>query len=189
MSRVLLALVGLLVLAVPARAADEVLGPLHGAARLSAYGGWVVFSQPTGAGAWTLKTWHDGVVADVGVAASDAPFDVDVGPDTSGLPTVVYSRCGAPPKADAPPGDCDLFAVGLGGGAERRLGVSTSRDSEFAPAIWRNTLAFGRRSPKQRKADISLHSAARSCGASGRAHSRRASRRNVASSHPRPGPG
>jgi hypothetical protein len=154
--RSVFALVSLLLVAVPAHAVDETLGPLRGAVRLSAYNGWVVFSEPTGTGAWTLKTWHDGVIADVGVAGSDGPFDVNVGPDPSGLPTAVYSRCAGSPKADAPPADCDVFAVGLGGGAERRLGVSTSRDSEFAPAIWRDLLAFGRLSPRQRKADIFL---------------------------------
>ena len=115
--------------------------------------GW--FSpSPTDTGAWTLKSWHDGAVSDVGIAASDVPFDADVGPGPSGLPTVVYSRCGVRPTGDAPPGDCDLFAVELGGGAERRLAVSTARFSEFAPAIWGDALAFGRRTRKQRKADI-----------------------------------
>jgi len=154
--RALLTLVSVLLVVVPAHAADELLGPLPGGARLSAYGGWVVFSSPTGTGAWTLKTWHEGVVADVGVAASAVPFDADVGPGTSGLPTVVYSRCGVTPIPDAPPRDCDVFSVELGGGRERRLAVSTTRFSEFAPAIWGNKLAFGRQARRQRKADILL---------------------------------
>jgi len=152
--RALLTLVSLLLVAPPAQAFDESLGSLRGAARVSAYGGWVVFSSPTGTGSWTLTTWHDGVFADLGVAASEVPFDADVGPDAFGSPTVVYSRCGVKPIVDAPPRDCDLFAVRLGAGTERRLSVSTTRFSEFAPAIWGTRLAFGRRAARQRKAEI-----------------------------------
>jgi hypothetical protein len=155
MHRILVGLVALLVIAAPARAADEVLGTLPGAKDLSAYGGWLVFSSPTGSGAWSLKTWHEGVLADVAVPAASAPFDVNVGPDASGRPTAVYSRCRTKPP-DSPPAGCDLFAVTLGEAGERRLSISTTRHSEFAPAIWRGRLAFGRRSPGQRKADIML---------------------------------
>ena len=150
----LLTIVSLLLVAAPAQAFDESLGSLRGGARASAYGGWVVFSSPTGTGAWTLTTWHEGVFADLGVAAGEVPFDADVGPDASGAPTVVYSRCGVKPTFDAPPRDCDLFAVRLGGGTESRLSLSTTRFSEFAPAIWGSRLAFGRRARRQHKAEI-----------------------------------
>ena len=84
--RAVLVGVGLLVFAPPARAADETLAQLPGAIGLSAHAGWVAYSAPVGTGAWSLRTWHRGVRADVGVAARDAPFDVNVGPDASGLP-------------------------------------------------------------------------------------------------------
>jgi hypothetical protein len=151
----LVSFISVLALAAPAHAADELLGPLPGAKGLSAYGGWVVFSSPTGSGAWSLKTWHDGVAADVAVPAANAPFDVNVGPDVSGRPTAVYSRCRTKPF-DSPPTGCDLFAVTLGEAGERRLPISTARHSEFAPAIWGRRLAFGRRSRGQRKADVML---------------------------------
>jgi hypothetical protein len=153
--RALLTVVSLLSVATPAQASDEVLGLTPGAARVSAYGGWVVFSSATGTGAWTLRTWRDGVFADLaGVAAGDVPFDADVGPDAAGFPTVVYSRCGVKPTVDKPPRGCDLFAVRLGEGIERRLSASTRRFSEFAPAIWGKKLAFGQQARRQRKADI-----------------------------------
>jgi hypothetical protein len=152
--RLLLTLVSLLLAATPAQASDELLGAVPGAASVSAYGGWVVFSSPTGTGAWTLTTWHEGVFADLGVAAGEVPFDADVGPDASGFPTVVYSRCGVKPTVAAPPRDCDLFAVRLGEGIESRLAVSTTRFSEFAPAVWGSRLAFGRQLGRQRKAHV-----------------------------------
>jgi hypothetical protein len=152
--RWLFAIVTLLLVVAPAQASVESLGSLRGAARVSAYGGWVVFSSPTGTGAWKLTTWHEGVFADLGVAAGGVPFDADVGPDASGAATVVYSRCAVKPSFNAPPRDCDLFAVRLGGGTESRLSLSTTRFSEFAPTIWGSRLAFGRQARRQRKADI-----------------------------------
>src|SRR4051812_21217561 len=146
MRRAVLVGVGLLVFAPPARAADETLAQLPGAIGLSAHAGWVAYSAPVGTGAWSLRTWHRGVVADVGVAARDAPFDVNVGPDASGHPTAVYSRCLRSGGGERPPVACDLFAVRLDDGStERRLAVSARRASEFAPAIWRNAVAFGRK--------------------------------------------
>lgn len=138
--------VGLLVFAPPARAADENLAQLPGAVGLSAHAGWVAYSAPVGTDAWSLRTWHRGVVADVGVAARDAPFDVNVGPDASGHPTAVYSRCLRSGRGERPPVACDLFAVRLDDGSrERRLAVSSHRASEFSPAIWRTAVAFGRK--------------------------------------------
>ena len=57
-------LAALLLAAGPAAASDEVLAPVGAAGRVSAHGGWVVFSvrDPT-SGAYTLHTWHDGVAA------------------------------------------------------------------------------------------------------------------------------
>jgi hypothetical protein len=72
----------------------------------------------------------------------------------------VYSRCARPEGAynpDAGPlAGCDLYATTLGQSGERRLRVSRSHVSEFAPAIWRGSLAFGRVRPGQRRADIVL---------------------------------
>ena len=156
MRSALLALLGLVVLASPARAADEALASLPAATGLSAYRGWVAFSARDDAGAYTLKTWHRGVVADVAVPAQAVPFDVDLGPDAAGRPTAVYSRCRYELTRIGPPRGCDMFVVTLGVAGERRLAISSARASEFAPAIWRGTIAFGRRSPGQRRADVVL---------------------------------
>ena len=148
-ARTLLCLLLLLVPTTTARAADEVLGPMPESPSLSAYDGWVVHSDGQ-----RLMAWHEGSSAPIGVA--EAPvFDLDVGPDARGRPTVVYSRC----HQTGPRGNssgCDLYAMRLGGGRERRLGVSSARHSEFAPSIWRGMVAFGRLSPGQRKADVML---------------------------------
>ena len=154
--RVLLSLIILLCMVAPAAAADEVLGPMPESPSLSAYGGWVVHSVVVEEKTQTqqLMAWHEGRSTPLDVAPA-AHFDFDVGPDARGRPTVVYSRCRQTGPRGNPAG-CDLYAVRLGGGRERRLGVSSARHSEFAPSIWRGSIAFGRLSPRQRKADVML---------------------------------
>jgi hypothetical protein len=146
-ARLLLAMVSLL-LAPASAVADEVLATVPGAGRISAYGGWIVMSVVVDRERW-LNTWHDGVLAPLNVRANPSP-DFDVGPDAAGRPTLVYSRCVRYPRG------CDLFAVTLGEGVERRLPVSQTRYSEFAPAIWGDMLVFGRRAKGQRRAEIVL---------------------------------
>jgi hypothetical protein len=148
LARLVLVVLGLLV-APPAAVADEVLTTVPGAERMSAYGGWLVISVRTGE-TRTLHAWHDGVLAPLNVRPSPEAFDHDVGPDDHGRPTVVYSRCLRHPRG------CDLFALTLDEGVERRLTVSQPRYSEFAPAIWGDMLVFGRRKAGQRRADIVL---------------------------------
>jgi hypothetical protein len=153
--RTLLTVLLVLLPATTARADDEVLGPMPGSPSLSAYGGWVVHTVEVDemTQARRLMAWHEGSSAPVGFA--EAPYDFDVGPDASGRPTVVYSRCARGGPRSRPDG-CDLYAVRLNEGIERRLSVSSKRHSEFAPSIWRGSIAFGRLSPGQRKADVML---------------------------------
>ena len=104
-ARLLPAVVAFLALAGPAAASDELLATLGAASRVSAFGGWVVFTVRQPNGSFSLHSWHDGVVAPVGVPANPAGFDVDVGPDAHGRPTAVYSRCQQPrrrPGASTP---------------------------------------------------------------------------------------
>ncbi|MDA0171954.1 hypothetical protein OJ998_22830 [Solirubrobacter taibaiensis] len=153
-ARLLLAMVSLLLAPVSADA-SEVLATVPGAERLSAYDGWIVLSVAGPDQQRRLVTWHDGVVAPLNVRPNPDIFDHDVGPDTHGRPTVVYSRCVRRPRG------CDLFAVTLGEGVERRLPVSRARTSEFAPAIWGDMLVFGRRAAGRRRADVVLTQAGR----------------------------
>jgi hypothetical protein len=136
-----------------------VLASVPGAGRIAAYGGWAVFTVRHTDDSYSLQGWHDGVLAPVGVAPSWYGFNHDVGPDELGRPTVVYSRCARPtrpPSEASPLRACDLYAVTLGGGTERRLPESRPQFSELAPAIWGDALVFGRRRATQRRAEIVL---------------------------------
>ena len=144
---------GALALAPPARAIDVPVRKLPGAAGLTAYGGWVVWSaRDATTGRWSLWRWHEGRTRALPAGTQPLPFDADAGPDRRGRPVVVFSRCTAVPAPAAGQRElasgCDLWSLRLGGGRPRRLpGVSTRAASETRPAIWRDGLAFQRRSP------------------------------------------
>ncbi|MGI9098438.1 MAG: hypothetical protein ACR2H2_08100, partial [Solirubrobacteraceae bacterium] len=107
-------------------------------------------------GKWGLVRWHAGVVDVLPVAQRSVPFDADAGPDRSGKPVVVYSRCRQDPAFEAgrlaPAADwqtargCDLYELPLTGQPEERklVAASTAGASETTPSIWRGALAFAR---------------------------------------------
>ena len=151
-------LLGCSVLAFPAAAAtDRIAFPYAGTVGMSAYGGDVVWSQYDSASMrWTLRRWHGGVESRVPIPSRDVPFDADVGPDVSGRPVVVYSRCAVEP--DGPPTGfepspawarargCHLHEFDLLRGRDHRLRTLDARDaSDTTPAIWRGSVAFVRR--------------------------------------------
>lgn len=78
-----------------------------------------------------------------------APFghvpEFDIGPDSTGRPTLVFSRC-APRDDSSAPGECRLsrYTPGNGQGVRRVKGVSRPGYSEHSPSIWRDRIAFAR---------------------------------------------
>lgn len=159
--------------AVPARAAVAPGGAmavteLPGAASaVTAYAGWVVWSARDPAGGWHLTALHDGQVSRLPVAPRSTPFDADAGPDERGRPTLVYSRCTQDPTETntAPLPDwatgrrCRLYAIVLGQSRERRLAgvpAPAASDSDYAPSIWHQQIAFSRLSSGTRTAKILL---------------------------------
>jgi hypothetical protein len=144
------------------QAAGVVLAPLANVAqRLSAYDGYVIFSeyQPT-AKDWRLMDWHDGAVKPLAVAPRDMPFDADAGPDAGGAPTVVFSRCKQDPPASrnelagsqyvrepdwASARGCRIYQLALPNGSPRLVqGLYARGASDSTPAIWRDEIAFAR---------------------------------------------
>jgi hypothetical protein len=149
------------VLAAPAGAAgDADLVALPDAAQaLTAYDGYLVFSQSNAAGSsWRLMDWHAGVIAALPVAARSVPFDADAGPDAHGHPAVVYSRCAGEPG----PGDglgldwtmargCRIWQLSLLGGRPRQVTQIGARGaSDSTPSIWDGAIAFARLRPSER---------------------------------------
>ncbi len=130
---------------VPAAGADTSIAVMKRQTTISAYGGRVAWSElDYRTNRWRLMSHLGGVTAAVPVAPRRQPFDVDVGPDTNGRPTAVYSRC-ARARRTGPPAGCDLYRFDFAAGRERRIGgPSTSAGSEYLPSLWRDRLAFTR---------------------------------------------
>ncbi|MDX6688546.1 MAG: hypothetical protein QOG15_3 [Solirubrobacteraceae bacterium] len=148
----------------PAQAADTVLAPAADTAGITAYGGHVVLSRrDASTNRWALVRWHAGVFDVLPVPERSVPFDADAGPDATGDPVVVYSRCAQdPPNLSGSPGGtdfgagpapdwqtargCDVYELSLSGTpTEHKLTAASSASrSETTPSIWRGGLAFAR---------------------------------------------
>jgi hypothetical protein len=145
---------------VPNAAAETTIAQLKRPTPVSAYGGRVVWSAfDFKIGRYRLMTAAAGggapapVPVPVPVAPRSTPFDADLGPDSRGRPTAVYSRCPTEPRGgwrDAglaweTSRSCDLFRFDFAAGRERHIaGPSRGDASEFLPSLWRGRLAFTR---------------------------------------------
>jgi hypothetical protein len=129
---------------------------------LTAYAGYVVFSQQSGADAtYRLTVWHRGRTRALPVAARSMPFDADAGSDASGRPVVVFSRCARDPPSDTldwtAARGCRIYELSLLGGAPRRVGaIGAPGRSDSTPTIWFGSIAFARLAPGSTVARIYL---------------------------------
>lgn len=143
----------------PARGADTVVADLLRPSTIRTYADIQVFSDFDGS-AYRLAVRRDGQVVRLPVAASRAPFDVDVGPDRNGRPQLVYTRC----KLERPRVDfgtntstgCDLVVFSLAGSARERpiRNANTTDGDEFAPTLWKGRVAFARRANNSDRARV-----------------------------------
>jgi hypothetical protein len=111
---------------------------------VAAYGGWAAWSRfdaTTHAYALVLRS-PSGAITLAPIAERAAPFDVELGPDGSGV-VAVYSRCS---DTGALLG-CHIYELKLGmaGAGEQMLAAPGS--SVHEPAIWDGLLVFLRRDP------------------------------------------
>jgi hypothetical protein len=130
----------------------------NAAMQLTAYDGYVVFSQyDAQADDWQLMDWHDGVVSALPVAPRSVPFDANAGADAAGDPVVVYSRCATEPSgAEEPLTDgvlldwssavgCHIYELDLASAQEQQVSaIGAPGASDSMPAIWRGEIAFAR---------------------------------------------
>lgn len=112
---------------------------------VAAYGGWAAWSRSdatTKHYALALRS-PQGAISLAPVAESATPFDVELGPNGSGV-AAVYSRCA---NAAAAKG-CHIAELKLGvAGATERTLAPPSGSSVHEPAIWKNELVFLRHNP------------------------------------------
>jgi hypothetical protein len=120
---------------------------------IAAYQGRLVWSQPNGTGGYQLmQRVGDGPVQVLPIAPRGVPFDVDLGPTTSGGVYAVYSRCQVEPtwnQTQMPAYEtgkgCDVYKLDLATNSEvRYTKVNASDGSEYWPSYWKGKIAFGR---------------------------------------------
>lgn len=118
-----------------AQTGDRIL-PLARDTPIGEYHDFVLFSRWDGS-AYHLSVLHDGGVTDLAVPTQAKPFDADVGPDSGGAPSAVYSACA---------GSCDLYVIGFDRGDTPRpvRNANTTGRDETDPSIWKGRLVFAR---------------------------------------------
>jgi hypothetical protein len=152
-----------------------VLAPVGNDSALSAYGGWVVWSELEANGRWALTAWHRGAKTRLPVGTRSVPFDVDLGSDAHGRVVATYSRCATEPTPipgtesvvgyASPNGlprwsrasRCSLRVLDIATGRERALRVPRpSGASDTTPSMWRGRVAFARLARRATVAQVLL---------------------------------
>jgi hypothetical protein len=113
---------------------------------IDSWGGVIAYSQFDAATyQFRLAVIRGGVQELLPVAPQSVPFNLDVGPDPHGEPTLVYARC---PIATPTPyaTGCDLYRYSFATAAEAPLGGANTSSEEVAPSIWKGEIAFVRTS-------------------------------------------
>jgi len=146
-----------------AAAANVSLAELPNAAqKLTAYDGYVVFSQDElSTRAWHLMVWHDGSIRRLPVPARNMPFDASAGATAHGAPAIVYSQCALDPPLPTTSElqsseylrepdwtkarGCHIYELALPSGTPRLIkGIYAAHASDSTPAISNGNIAFAR---------------------------------------------
>ena len=130
----------------PAVAADQPLA--ENAENVTAYAGIAIWSHAEVDVFHRLRVIRNGVVSDLPVSRSQAPFDADIGPGPDGDPVAVYARCGSVDR-------CDVYSYDLTTGDERRIPqLARANCEETAPSIWKGRIVAARKGKGCRTAGI-----------------------------------
>src|SRR4051794_33807963 len=119
-----------------AAAADDISTGADGP--VAEYAGIIAFSVHDSNGNHLTIQRPGGEPERLPVVSRDAPFDVDIGPDSHGDPELVYSRC----ENGLTRTGCDLYVLSLTPGAtEREVDNANAAESDLAPTLWRGRIA------------------------------------------------
>jgi len=121
-------------------AADTPIAAAASETPISAYGGWTAWSSyDATTDRFSLTLERGGKITLAGVASSEDPFDVSVGPDAKGAPVALYTRAPRGTRRTR-----DVYRLDLRSGTEQRLALSSPGFDEHAPTQWRSLIAFAR---------------------------------------------
>lgn len=120
---------------------------------ISAYNGQLVWSQPASNGQYQLVSrTGSGPVTPLPIATRGVPFDVDLGPTSSGGLYALYSRCTTEPQWDQvgmpdyqTGKGCAIYKFDFGSNQEVRYSkVNASNASQYWPTYWKGKVGFAR---------------------------------------------
>ena len=141
------ALLSVLVLAPAVARADTPIAVTPAPTNVASYGGFVAWSQyDPGTRQYQLAiAQHDAAPKIIRAAASPAPLEVSLGPDSNGKVVALYVRCTSAPKNENDVANgCDAWRYQTSSGSQAKLGFSSPHDDEEWPAQWRGQFVFGR---------------------------------------------
>lgn len=149
------AVTAILAAAAPA-GGETVLATPPNETAIKAYAGYTLYGafDAPGAENYRLVVRHpDGTARTLPVAPRQDRFDADIGPDSSGRPQVIYTRCKRArrgSRTERP--NCDLYVLSLARGSRRARPrpvrtANTPGASEEAPTVWKGRIAFARYYP------------------------------------------
>lgn len=121
--------------------ADEVVAQLARDTPISAYGGFVAWSDHDAvADRYRLMLRRGDSTTPAAITPARQPFDVSLGPDARGRVVALYTRCRTTTRG------CDVYRYDVAARRERRVAAASSpRHDEAWPVQWRDRLAFVRR--------------------------------------------
>ncbi|MGZ8634912.1 MAG: hypothetical protein ACXWZZ_13810, partial [Solirubrobacteraceae bacterium] len=118
-------------------------GPVSGCAGVSAYGDAVLWSSlDPASGLYRLVAVRSNGAAPsvLGVAGRPVPFEADLGPDATGHPVAVYSRCAG--EVAGPPKGCALYRTDLLTGHEAHVLAHVVAPAPLFASIWRDRIVY-----------------------------------------------
>jgi hypothetical protein len=118
-------------------------GSLSGCAGVSAYGDallWTSFDPASRLYRLVAVRSSGAPPAVLPTAGRPVPFEADLGPDASGRPVAVYSRCAG--EVGGPPKGCGLYRTDLATGRETRVLAGVTAPAPLPASIWRDRIAY-----------------------------------------------
>lgn len=129
------------------------ISPVSPPTPIAAYNGTLVWSQQASNGQYQLVSrTGSGPVTPVPIPTRGVPFDVDLGPTSSGTLYALYSRCATEPEwgqSGMPPYQlgkgCAIYKFQFPSGPEVRYSkVNASNASQYWPTYWKGKVGFAR---------------------------------------------
>jgi hypothetical protein len=120
-----------------ASASERTIFVQHQPTEIRAYAGMAIFSRWDGNNFALVLSRSAGAPEVLPVPPQRRAFDADIGPDATGRPTVVLSRCDGTRA-------CRLYRLRIGSAAPERIPIAGGPARIVHPSLWRDRIAWVR---------------------------------------------